>query len=59
MGIWHLYIATTFDGGNSYVTVDATPTIQSKSVRSAISALQAAKVTPQAAPTATCSTSWI
>ena len=26
MGIWHLYIATTFDGGNSYVTVDATPT---------------------------------
>jgi PKD repeat protein len=26
MGIWHLYIATTFDGGDSYVTVDATPT---------------------------------
>jgi PKD domain len=25
LGIWHLYVATTFDGGNSYVTVDATP----------------------------------
>ncbi|HET7840001.1 MAG TPA: hypothetical protein VFM21_00260, partial [Terriglobia bacterium] len=24
-GIWHLYIATTLDGGNSYATVDATP----------------------------------
>ena len=24
-GIWHLYIATTYDGGNSYVTIDATP----------------------------------
>jgi len=24
-GIWHLYVATTFDGGNSYITVDATP----------------------------------
>ncbi|PYV13236.1 MAG: hypothetical protein DMG21_21545 [Acidobacteria bacterium] len=25
-GIWHLYIATTLDGGKSYATVDATPT---------------------------------
>jgi hypothetical protein len=24
-GVWHLYIATTFDGGNSWVTVDVTP----------------------------------
>jgi hypothetical protein len=24
-GVWHLYIATTYDGGNSYVTIDATP----------------------------------
>jgi hypothetical protein len=24
-GIWHLYLATTFDGGQSYITVDATP----------------------------------
>ncbi|HEY0406751.1 MAG TPA: FG-GAP-like repeat-containing protein, partial [Pyrinomonadaceae bacterium] len=24
-GVWHLYIATTYDGGNSWVTVDATP----------------------------------
>lgn len=25
-GIWHLYLATTFDGGVHYTTVDATPT---------------------------------
>ncbi|MFF9817814.1 hypothetical protein [Streptomyces sp. NPDC014006] len=25
-GIWHLYVATTYDGGRSWVTVDATPT---------------------------------
>jgi len=25
-GVWHLYVATTTDGGNSWVTVDATPT---------------------------------
>ncbi|MFJ8196924.1 hypothetical protein [Streptomyces sp. NPDC096152] len=25
-GIWHLYVATTYDGGQSWVTVDATPT---------------------------------
>jgi hypothetical protein len=25
-GIWHAYLATTFDGGKSYFTVDATPT---------------------------------
>jgi hypothetical protein len=24
-GIWHAYVATTFDGGKTYVTVDATP----------------------------------
>jgi PKD repeat protein len=24
-GIWHLYIATTYDGGNSWVTIDTTP----------------------------------
>ncbi|MGA9996674.1 MAG: fibronectin type III domain-containing protein, partial [Pyrinomonadaceae bacterium] len=24
-GIWHLYVATTYDGGNSWTTVDATP----------------------------------
>ncbi|MGN6687050.1 MAG: sialidase family protein [Actinomycetales bacterium] len=24
-GVWHLYIATTYDGGASWVTVDATP----------------------------------
>ncbi|MBV8898586.1 MAG: PKD domain-containing protein, partial [Verrucomicrobia bacterium] len=24
-GVWHLYIATTYDGGKSYHTVDATP----------------------------------
>ena len=24
-GIWHLYIATTYDAGNSWVTIDATP----------------------------------
>jgi fibronectin type III domain protein len=24
-GIWHAYVATTFDGGNTYITVDATP----------------------------------
>ncbi len=24
-GIWHFYIATTFDGGNTWKTVDATP----------------------------------
>ena len=23
--IWHLYIATTYDGGNNWITVDATP----------------------------------
>ncbi len=23
--IWHLYIATTYDGGNSWITIDATP----------------------------------
>src|SRR6202007_2382496 len=25
-GIWHAYIATTYDGGKSYITVDTTPT---------------------------------
>jgi hypothetical protein len=25
-GVWHLYIATTIDGGKSWKTVDATPT---------------------------------
>ncbi|MFL6130881.1 MAG: CARDB domain-containing protein [Mycobacteriales bacterium] len=25
-GVWHLYVATTYDGGRSWVTVDATPT---------------------------------
>jgi CARDB protein len=25
-GVWHLYIATTYDGGNTWTTVDATPT---------------------------------
>jgi hypothetical protein len=25
-GVWHLYIATTFDGGVTWTTVDATPT---------------------------------
>lgn len=25
-GVWHLYLATTYDGGQSWVTVDATPT---------------------------------
>jgi hypothetical protein len=25
-GVWHLYIATTYDGGASWTTVDATPT---------------------------------
>jgi len=25
-GVWHLYVATTYDGGQSWVTVDATPT---------------------------------
>ena len=25
-GVWHLYIATTFDGGLTWTTVDATPT---------------------------------
>jgi hypothetical protein len=24
-GVWHLYVATTFDGGKSWVTADATP----------------------------------
>jgi hypothetical protein len=24
-GVWHLYIATTYDGGNTWATVDATP----------------------------------
>ena len=24
-GIWHLYIATTYDGGKTWITVDATP----------------------------------
>jgi PKD repeat protein len=24
-GVWHLYIATTYDGGNTYSTIDATP----------------------------------
>ncbi|MFF4360322.1 sialidase family protein [Streptomyces sp. NPDC001604] len=24
-GVWHLYVATTYDGGQSWVTVDATP----------------------------------
>jgi PKD domain len=24
-GFWHLYIATTYDGGNSWATIDATP----------------------------------
>jgi len=24
-GIWHLYVATTYDAGNSWVTIDATP----------------------------------
>ena len=25
LGVWHLYIATTYDGGNSWATIDATP----------------------------------
>ncbi|MGW6359879.1 sialidase family protein [Streptomyces sp. NPDC055092] len=25
-GVWHLYVATTYDGGQSWVTTDATPT---------------------------------
>ena len=25
-GVWHLYVATTYDGGATWVTVDATPT---------------------------------
>jgi hypothetical protein len=25
-GVWHLYVATTYDGGQSWVTADATPT---------------------------------
>ncbi|MFF7976440.1 sialidase family protein [Streptomyces sp. NPDC007905] len=25
-GLWHLYVATTYDGGQSWATVDATPT---------------------------------
>ncbi|GAA3783422.1 hypothetical protein GCM10022403_017520 [Streptomyces coacervatus] len=25
-GVWHLYVATTYDGGQSWITVDATPT---------------------------------
>jgi hypothetical protein len=29
-GVWHLYIATTYDGGNSWVTVDATPNRSSR-----------------------------
>jgi hypothetical protein len=24
-GVWHLYIATTYDAGNSWITIDATP----------------------------------
>lgn len=24
-GVWHLYIATTYDGGNTYSTIDVTP----------------------------------
>ncbi len=24
-GIWHMYIATTYDGGNTWTTIDATP----------------------------------
>jgi hypothetical protein len=24
-GVWHLYVATTYDGGNTWTTVDATP----------------------------------
>ena len=24
-GVWHFYIATTYDGGNSWVTIDTTP----------------------------------
>src|SRR6202043_444771 len=24
-GVWQLYIATTYDGGNSWVTINATP----------------------------------
>ena len=24
-GVWHLYIATTYDGGNSWILIDATP----------------------------------
>jgi hypothetical protein len=24
-GVWHLYITTTYDGGNSWTTIDATP----------------------------------
>ena len=24
-GVWHLYVATTYDGGKTWVTVDATP----------------------------------
>lgn len=24
-GVWHLYVATTYDGGQSWITVDATP----------------------------------
>ena len=24
-GVWHLYVASTFDGGNTWTTVDATP----------------------------------
>jgi PKD repeat protein len=25
LGVWHLYIATTYNGGNSWATIDATP----------------------------------
>jgi hypothetical protein len=25
-GVWHLYVATTYDGGSTWTTVDATPT---------------------------------
>src|SRR5437588_4904723 len=26
-GVWHLYVAHTFDGGNTWTTSDATPTM--------------------------------
>src|SRR5205085_1454515 len=54
---WHLYIATTFDGGVTWTTIDATPTDPVQ--RGSICNLGRQLATGTIRTTATCSTSWM